>query len=406
MSQKTIYITIGILAALGIFLFVAGFILVQQGKIPGVAPEAVKNLFPFGESGKTVGIPERAQTNTATEGTPSQSTGQSFGALKQISASSVAGATSFTQNGKTIIRYVEKQTGHIYEIETGNTRANRISNMTIPGIQNVLWGEGESLILQYLDGNNTIKSVSAKIIRATSTSETLSGTFLPDSIRDIAVSEDKKKVFYLLSLGNAVIGTVANIDGGGRKQVFESPITEWAPAWIDPKTISLTTRPSAFARGYLYTLSSENGNIQKILGDVSGLTTLVSKNKNKVLFSASAQSSFETFLHTIQKGTATIFPITTLPEKCAWSNDNINLYCAVPESIPAGAYPDLWYQGKISFSDALWKINTETGALNILSTPGESARETLDVISLVLDENETVLVFRNKKDSSLWSLQL
>ena len=406
MSQKTIYITIGILATLGIIIFAAGFFLVRQGKIPALEPEIAKNLFPFGESGETRNIAERSQPDSAVKEVASQEAIQSFGALRQISTRPVAGATFFIQNGKANIRYMEKQTGHIYEIEAGGTRANRISNMTIPGIQNVLWGEGESIILQYLDGNDRIKSVSANIVRATSTSETLRGTFLPDDIRDIAISEDGKKIFYILSLGNAAIGTIANIDGGSRKQIFESAIAGWIPVWIDQNTISLATKPSAFTRGYVYTLSSESGNIQKILGDISGLTALVSKNKNSVLFSASAQNSFETFLYKVQGETMSPFPISTLPEKCLWSKDNITLYCGAPEARGSGAYPDLWYQGRVSFSDTVWKINTETGALSVLAIPKDDAREEIDFVNPVLDENETMLIFTNKKDSSLWSLQL
>ncbi len=100
------------------------------------------------------------------------------------------------------------------------------------------------------------------------------------------------------------------------------------------------------------------------------------------------------------------FAITALPEKCLWTKDSITLFCGAPNEIPEGMYPDSWYQGKVSFSDALWKINTETGALNILAIPEEDAREEIDLIDPMLSPDEHTLIFRNKKDSSLWSLQL
>lgn len=213
-------------------------------------------------------------------------------------------------------------------------------------------------------------------------------------------------MFYILSLGNAAIGTISKIDGSSKKQIFESAIVGWIPKWVDTNTITLLPKPSALVRGFLYTLNSKTGVLSKLLGDVPGLTALVSHDKSKVIFSASASDSFETFLHRTGTRGITAFPITTLPEKCAWSKDDVTLFCGAPRSVETGDYPDFWYQGKVSFSDTIWKINTETGALNILAIPEDDARTEIDLIDPELSLDETLLIFRNKKDSSLWSLKI
>jgi len=64
------------------------------------------------------------------------------------------------------------------------------------------------------------------------------------------------------------------------------------------------------------------------------------------------------------------------------------------------------YQGFVSFSDAIWKFDAAAGTADLLFTPGESEGEVVDVISPLLSEDGTYLLFRNKKDGSLWGLQL
>ena len=94
--------------------------------------------------------------------------------------------------------------------------------------------------------------------------------------------------------------------------------------------------------------------------------------------------------------------ITTLPEKCVFSKTDENkIYCAVPISMPSAKYPDEWYQGLISFSDNLWQINVNTGIAKIIFYKSD-----FDITNLFTDKNENYLFFTNKKDSTLWSLQI
>jgi len=115
---------------------------------------------------------------------------------------------------------------------------------------------------------------------------------------------------------------------------------------------------------------------------------------------------FGLFIHTTEKGESIRAPITTLPEKCVWGNDNITVYCGVPSDFGQGAYPDIWYQGVVSFSDVIWMLNTETNAVELLATPIELANTEMDIIKPFLSENENYLFFTNKKDMSLWVFDL
>ncbi|MDP3725747.1 MAG: hypothetical protein Q8R36_00945 [bacterium] len=409
MSHQIIYTTIGILTILSIALFAGGYAYLQQGELPSIPKtEVIADSFPFGEGGTARENTSRAPITAPQqrEITPKEIISTS-GALRQISAKSVAGATIFLRENIPTVRYIERQTGHIYELKKEARSPERITNTTIPKIQYARWGNNnDTVVLQYLDDNDTIKTFSAKIMQEGGTIGTLKGSFLPDNTYEFSISPDTERLFYIFRIANDAVGTVANIDGSAKKQIFDSPVTEWLPHWVDKNTIMLATKPTATANGFLYTLNATTGLINKVFGDVRGLTALSSKNKKKVLFSASTKNSFETFIYDVARGTLLSFPITTFPEKCAWGNDNITLYCGAPDSIPPLAYPDAWYQGITSFSDTIWKIDTETGALDILATPKDDVRTEIDFIHPLLSPNEGILIFMNKKDSSLWSLQL
>ncbi len=407
MSHKIIYITLGILAVITIALFIGGYWYLQKGALPVTPEEITVDSFPFGTGSTPREITPRTGETAEREAVARpQEQSASGELLREISPKEIPGAVISTKNNKPAVRYMERQTGHVYEVEDLKASPKRISNTTTPGIQKAVFGErGESVVFQYLDATDVKKTVTGKIA-ATSTSTGLLGSVFLNNIRDLVVSPDKKNVFYVLRGADGAIGTTAKLDGGGRKQVFTSPVTEWLSQWVDTNTITLITKPASSAPGFLYTLNLTNSSFNKVLGEIAGLTALMSPDKKQTLFSASSKNEFDTFLYNVQNRVAALFAITTFPEKCVWSNDAVTLYCGAPQDIESGTYPDMWYQGRVSFNDSIWKINTETGIIDVLINPEESAREPIDVINPMLDENETVLIFTNKKNSTLWSLQL
>ena len=78
----------------------------------------------------------------------------------------------------------------------------------------------------------------------------------------------------------------------------------------------------------------------------------------------------------------------------------------MPKSENQGQYPDSWYQGEVSFSDAIWKIDVASGNTTMVSDPASINSEEVDGVRLSLDDNQNFLFFMNKKDSYLWELNL
>ena len=331
--------------------------------------------------------------------------------LRLISSLPVSGATLFKQNADVFIHYVERANGHIYEtIASRDETPYRISKTTIPKIYQAYWvQQGQGVIIRYLK-DDVVQTFYARIRPSASTSteqDLVNGTFLPSGISELAVSPSGERIFYLVRSVGETLGIRSNPDGTQRTQIFSSTVNGWLPVWSGNNVLMLITKPSAGVPGYAYTVNASSGSMKKILGGISGLTLLPDNNATSLLYSESKTGGLSIKSLDTRKGIVSEVGITTLPEKCVWGIKRTTIvFCAVPDHISGDAYPDAWYQGVVSFTDNIWKINLETGEATIVLSPQSVAQKTMDITDLVLDESESYLLFTNKKDLSLWLLDL
>ncbi len=403
MSQRTIAIALVVF-----FLIVGGLYLVfssalrQEG---GGEKSLLSDFFPFGRGGTTDG----ADGGGAPDGVLEEGEELPAPVFRKISAAPVAGASLFTRDGKTVIRFIESETGHVYETSSDSLTQTRISNTTIPRIQEAVWfSSGEELIIRYLDEDaERVINFAARINSSQEEGGALAGTFLSSNIVSLAISPDGKTLFSVKKDNGGAAGLVSNPDGSREREVWRSPISQWHASWPNASTVSLLSKPASSVFGYLYFLQTASGSFTKVVGDIPGLTASVSPDLSFVLLGASTGNGIELSALERKSGEITRFTPPTLPEKCAWSRaQKTVVICGVPHTIPAAPYPDRWYQGFVSFSDAIWKFDIAAGTANLLFTPRESEGEAVDIISPLLSEDGTYFLFRNKKDSSLWGLQL
>ena len=405
MSKKTLTILIIVFTVIIVGLFGAAlFLSKDKSAVPsGAGTVGSGDLFPI----------ESADRQWASGiGTTTSGTGVSVGVvselpiLRQITPVPVAGAAVFARNNKTYIRYIEKSTGNVYEASADALGNIRITNTTIPRVAEALWSrDGSSVVIRYVDEETgTIKNFSAKVNESKSA---LEGIFLRDDFETITVSPDTDKLFYTMPFGADTIGATANFDSTKAANIFTSSFSEWLVSWPNPKMIAFATKPSSAAAGYLYFLNTQTKAFDKVLGNILGLTALASPDGKRIAYSQSSNNTFIFNLLNIANRVSTHLSVNTLPEKCVWSkNDNVTLYCGVPVSVSAGEYPDVWYQGIMSFPDSIWKINTETDFIDLVMQLENEVHEPIDVMEPALSPDETYLLFINKKDQSLWGLRL
>lgn len=329
--------------------------------------------------------------------------------LRQISNSPVAGGIAFKQGGATVIRYVDRGTGHIYETNDLSLENITVSNTTIPKVPESIWSQnGQTVIMRYLNENNSILGFSANIIAAT-TSQDISknpkSIFLPSNMAQLSVNLSGDKVFYLINDIEGTIGSISNIDGSQKRWIFQSPIKEWLASWPESDTVTLATKPGSNAQGYLFFLNSKTGATSKIMSGVNGLTALINNTAKNILYSESVDGSFKLKYRNLTNNDDKELSFKTLPEKCAWSRtEDFIAYCAVPKTITRGDYPDFWYQGLISFTDNVWKVDTKTGSSELVFDIQKETGNAIDIMNPFLSEDDEYLFFTNKKDLTFWSL--
>jgi hypothetical protein len=86
--------------------------------------------------------------------------------------------------------------------------------------------------------------------------------------------------------------------------------------------------------------------------------------------------------------------------------DEATVYCGVPTDMSNGNLPDDWYQGAVSFSDRIWRIDMTARVATLVVDPTTVAKTSIDAVSLTVDPLENVLVFMDKKTGSLWAYSL
>lgn len=304
----------------------------------------------------------------------------------------------------TAIRYMEKETGHVYEYIPQNNATNRLTNTTIPRSHEVFFNsEGDRVIVRYLNNQQQIETFAGSIQTATGTREgVITGSFLDRNITAITPNPSGDRIFYLVGLDSGVVGRISNFDGSEQSTVFQFPFTQWLVDWNKENAILLTTKPSGQAPGYVYKLNPDTGDFSRVIGEREGLTVLGNTVNDLLLLGTSPRNTIGLFAFSQETNQMVSLPVRTLPEKCVWRNNETSALCGVPLQPPAAIYPDEWYQGIVSFSDGLWRIDTEIGNARVVE---ENPPEELDVIKPELSANEDVLVFINKRDNSLWLLE-
>ncbi len=336
--------------------------------------------------------------------------------LRLISADPVAGTIATTSASSTIIRYVERGRGHVYETKTDGASVVKILNKTIPDLYEAIWSpDGMTYFIKYLENKNTIADRVISLTKNTSSSTSDESPFLSKMINiennsdTVIASPDLKDPSFVYSIVSDEGITVykKNIKTNKTETLLKDPYKYWNITWPEKNTLILTTKASAYGSGssYLYTIGSNSG--LKLIQKGVSLETLPNKNYTKIAFSSINNGTYEVKIYDVKTSKITDTPIRTMAEKCTWgSRDQNVLYCGIPVEFKSGIYPEEWFKGLISLDDRLWSYDTKDDSVKELGNPTALAGVTIDVINIFTDPKEQYLIFQNKNDLSLWSLEI
>lgn len=374
---------------------------------------------PFGDTGNTTGNNGIKNSGTST---PAIVENKPIPKLRLLSDTPVGGYGASTTKSVTAIRWVDRGRGNIFEAKSDTLNIATLSNTILPRVYESIWNKNLTAFVGTLlsDGATTPTNVYAELKRqslsnASTTANSvnltpynLKGKNLPDNVIAITTSPNKDRLFMLTNEAGKGVGYVATIDGKSIVQIFTTPLTQLNVEWPEENTIAITTKGSVTQNGYLYFVSPKTGVWKKILGPIQGMSAKVSHDAHFAIVSAPGEKNIvSTTIYDIAKGTNIDAIIHTLADKCAWGNFYKNLfYCGVPAQPVSAVYPDDWYKGSISFNDKIWQVNASTGELHLISSIVDQSDRVIDTFNLGLDDKDNFLIFMNKTDLSLWSLDL
>lgn len=313
----------------------------------------------------------------------------------------VASSTEPEIPADTEVRFIERQSGNIYAFRIHDRLLTRVSNRTLPGIQEAAWTtDGSRAFVRYLTrAADGIEHVDTYALPA----DGGEGYFLEQDLEQVAV-RGSETVFSLLPSSSGSVGSLSNPDGTNVRTLFTSMLARLRTAFSGSDLVA-TTKASSGLDGYAFLVSGTGGSFTRILGPLRGLATLPNAEGTAVLYSY--VDSNRTYLQVLDLATrnSTALPLVTLAEKCAWEAGGRAVYCGVPTAL-AGNIPDEWYQGAKTFSDRIWRIDLDTRLATLVIDPGQVADVAIDAVALSVDPMNDVLIFTNKKDGTLWAYDL
>jgi hypothetical protein len=398
------------------------------------APERGESFFPV-DLGN--GIGQEGVLNP--DGTPGQAPGSNLiPRVRQLSQVPVAGAVAFerpTGSSETFIseagveesraftlttfRYIERATGHLYEARENSLTQTRLSNTTIPKINHAKFSpNGENVLVQYVASDNeTVETLSARVTRKSTTSaETfqliadgyaLEGVYLPQNVVSADIGETGISYVLKNSAGGSSV-IFADLRDQTKRILHESPFSEWMIQRANNSVMTLTTKADSRLPGFAYLLTTVTGAVPtKLIGDTTGLTTLINPSNSWIIYSLARGSELDTYAYNIKTSQTTRLGVKTLPEKCVFSRQDENLlFCGATDQPERVTYPETWYQGLSTFNDNLWKINLDTEEYEALLIDREEVPQSFDITKIVVSPRDEFVLFVNKKDLTLWSVDI
>ena len=420
MNKKTfiylasLFIVLGIAGLLYWYFFMNAPATTNQGQ----GTTETGGFQPFGRTGSgsgtasTTGSMNQPDLTNWTPGSPFH-----LPTLRLLSSTPVGGYGVMDNASTTVVRWVDRGRGNVYEATYDSPLINTLSNTIVPRIYASAWNADlTSFIASLFQSGDTEPSTVFASLNSQATSSDASvtpyelrGKNLPNNVITYAVSPKRDRLFMLTTdtNGNGV-GYISNLDGSKTVVLFSTPLTQVNVSWPTDNAILVVTKGIASENGFAYLVNAKTGLWNRILGPLPGLSATISHDGKYAFLSASAEGGgVLSAIYSLSAGTSTDAVIKTLADKCAWGNyQKDTIYCAVPAGQTTSTYPDDWYTGKSSGIDKIWQVDAPTGRVTLVTSLVDHADRIIDAFNLSLDAKDHYLFFMNKNDLSLWSLDL
>ncbi len=349
------------------------------------------SLFPFGDNAPPPSTPSDL-VNEQGESGPAPT-------IRVVTDNPVSGAFATAEG---TIRYMERETGHIYETAFDSLNATRLTNTTIPGTLEAVWLNNQSLIIRSLSDVGSYENVYASFSSSTP-DQKLALKPLSGFSRIAPVLNGEGIVTIDTSGANAIL-SVSGREETSKSTVFSSPIRSWIPL-VGGTDIFIQSAPAYNVAGFLYRIENA-AKTTSVLSGILGLISLPSPDGRYIAYSSSGGTTLSLRVLDTETGTSYSAPLSTLASKCVWLAPQVKLFCGVPKNAFGFELPDEWLPGTASFDDSAWIIDPLQSTASAVTGFTNEVGQTVDIMNPRASADGEYVLFTNKTDQSLWSIRL
>ena len=305
----------------------------------------------------------------------------------------------------------------------------RISNTPILKIEKTIFLDKDNFIVKYRNEFGDFKTYVVNLKQRTEQEleyqkqktglsqnkdlKKFEGYFLSDGIKDFFVNVDENKIFYTTFFNEnrekdgKIYGILYDLEKNSEKEIFSSELTEINASYNNKDKIFISTKNSGTTNSISFYLDIKLKDFRQISRAEYGLSGIPNHDFSKILYSKKNEDDeYVLIVKDLENKKETKYDYSTFAEKCVWSKNNIEFFCAVPRYMDKkNTQPDDWYKGKNYFTDNIYKINTEDeSVVSVFSATLEVSK--FDIVDLKLDNAERYLYWIDKKTDFAWSYDL
>lgn len=316
--------------------------------------------------------------------------------LKQIVTKDIL-APTIAADGKQIY-YLDRSNGHIMSSDLDGNDERNLTNLTILETFDGVWSPAKNRVVIFYHENGVVK----KFVAATAT--TTPSYFLPQGATAASWSPDGKRIAYLLRSGEETRVVIAEQNNRNTQVVHRTPIPDFTISWAAKNSILLVSRPSGLAPSLIMSLDPATQRVEPLLAGRRGMVILPAPDGGGFAFSQSSPNGAAEGLwrYKFRGAEENRLDTHTIAEKCAFTPDTKKIFCGQPKGLILSPSPDEWYKGAVSFSDTIVSIDFQTSRTETLMESGAD----VDMISPFVSPDGRYLFFQNKKDGTLWRLDI
>lgn len=327
--------------------------------------------------------------------------------LWRVSTSPVAGAGFLI--GSTTLRYVERSTGHIYDVEPGFGLVMRRTNTLVPKVYEASVAGDGSIAMRTLEETGAPMTLIG--VLGTTTAEgfvRFESTNLGAGVLALAPSPTRPEMLLLAARAGGAELVRSSSKDEAPVRLLSLFLTSLEPLWLSDGRIFLSERPASGIAGSAYEVLS--GALVPLIRNVPGLSILPRASSGALLYSSDDGVRLRLFVRAAAGASTSELSLQTTAKKCVWkpsvgtTTAQLSAYCASPQSATAARFTDAWVRGSAHTADSWFTIDLGAAKAEKFFTPESTVA--IDVENPMMDARGEYIAFMNARDKSLWVLRI